>query len=577
METAENNSKKKKIIIIAVAVLLVAAVIVAFLYFRSQIRATTMRILRIEGEVSLEDNGKNKQIRESMRLSSGNALSTAIKSLVSIGLDDTKIVTLDEMSRAIFNQAGRQLDLELTDGSLFFEVQKPLEDDETMDVRTSTMIVGIRGTSGWVSVEGDHESVIISDGRVHVIGKNPVTGETKEIDVSSGQKVSTYLYNDRSVDSIMFFLEDVTEHDLPEFMLERLREDPELLDKVVTETGWDKPWILGVEVQSLTPVPSVTPEPEVADTTGSDGTDEETPTPTVTPTATPTKEPQAAAEPTQEELEKLLDEMIAADTPTLTPAAPQVVQNEAEPEEEHEDSDKNNSSESTTTPAPTTTSVPTATSTPAPTTTSVPTSTPTPSPSPTSSTPTYSYTPGQGDIFLGSQSPFVFDETAGTLTTFEDASYVDLPVTITYPGGQKTFSSIDDIVINPGSSYTLTSGSITKTADGDYYDSSTNTIKMTGQNRSVNLDPSPIVSSYGLTEKHRDGTDSSINISKLSMINWADSVVSSEATLRDSSQNTLWTVKKTGSDSYEVKDGSGLNTYNYNLAQLNSFISNNNL
>ncbi len=174
-----DNSKKKKIIIIAVAVLLVVAAIVAFLYFRSQIRATTMRILRIEGQVSLEDDGKSKEVRENLRLNSGNALSTAVKSLVSIGLDEEKIVTLVENSRAIFNQAGRQLDLELTDGSLFFEVKKPLEDDENMDIRTSTMIVGIRGTSGWVSVEGDHENVIISDGHVHVISKNPTTGETK--------------------------------------------------------------------------------------------------------------------------------------------------------------------------------------------------------------------------------------------------------------------------------------------------------------------------------------------------------------------------------------------------------------
>ncbi len=132
---------------IVAAVLLLVAAVIFFLYFRSQIRATTMRILRMEGEVTLEDSRKAKSITNNLRLNSGNSLSTAVKSLVSIGLDDVKIVTLDERSRAIFNQAGKQLDLELTDGSLFFEVQKPLEADETMDIRTSTMVVGIRGTS----------------------------------------------------------------------------------------------------------------------------------------------------------------------------------------------------------------------------------------------------------------------------------------------------------------------------------------------------------------------------------------------------------------------------------------------
>lgn len=258
METQDIAIKKKRIIIIVASVLILATALILFFYYRSKITATTMRILRLEGTVSLEDDGQSKPVRENLRLNSGNALSTAVKSLVAIGLDDVKIVTLDELSRAEFNQSGRKLDLHLTDGSLFFEVQKSLEDDESFEIKTSTMVVGIRGTSGWVSVEGDHESLIITDGHVHVIGTNPVTGEKKEIDVYAGQKVSTYLYNDRKVDSIMFYVEQVTERDLPEFLLNRLRENPALLDKVCRETGWDKPWIMGIAVDTddLTPAPS---------------------------------------------------------------------------------------------------------------------------------------------------------------------------------------------------------------------------------------------------------------------------------------------------------------------------------
>ena len=251
-ENQEKKSKKKIITLIAAIVLILIAALVVF-WFNSQIRATTMRILRMEGIVSLEDNGKKKTATDNLRLKSGNALSTDIKSLVSIGLDDTKIVTLDEKSRAEFNQKGRKLDLKLTDGSLFFEVQKPLAADESFDIKTSTMVVGIRGTSGWVSVDGEHEQLIVTDGKVHVIGTNPTTGEVKEIDVKAGQRITVYLYNDRNVDSIMFVLEEVTERELPEFLLNRLRENPELLDKVCRETGWDKPWILG-QVRDEMPV-----------------------------------------------------------------------------------------------------------------------------------------------------------------------------------------------------------------------------------------------------------------------------------------------------------------------------------
>lgn len=243
----EGKKKKKRIVMIIAGALLLVAAIIIFFIWRSKITATTMRILRLEGEVTLEDNGSPKQVKENLRLKSGNALTTALESLVSIGLDDTKIVTLNEKSRAEFNQSGRKLDLELTAGSLFFEVSEPLTDEETFDIRTSTMVVGIRGTSGLVSVEGSHESLIISDGTVHVIGTNPFTKEVKEIDVHAGQRITVYLYNDRNVDSIEFFLEDITEHDLPEFMLRYLRENLKLLDKVVKETGWDKEWILGLK------------------------------------------------------------------------------------------------------------------------------------------------------------------------------------------------------------------------------------------------------------------------------------------------------------------------------------------
>ena len=247
------KTKKTKGIIAAVAALIIIATgVVIFMMMRGRITATTMRILRIEGTVSMKEDGIVKAIRESLRLKSGNELDTDAESLVSIGLDESKIVTLDEYSCAEVAQEGRHLNLKLTEGSLFFEVDKPLEEDESFEICTSTMVVGIRGTSGWVSVEGDTESLIISDGHVQVIGMNPVTGEVKMIEISAGQRLNIYLYNDRDVDSIMFEVIDISERELSEFVLERLRENLKLLDKVVDATDWDKPWILGESDDTVT-------------------------------------------------------------------------------------------------------------------------------------------------------------------------------------------------------------------------------------------------------------------------------------------------------------------------------------
>ena len=58
-DNQEKKSRKKVITLIAAIVLILIAALVVF-WFNSQIRATTMRILRMEGVVSLEDNGKER-------------------------------------------------------------------------------------------------------------------------------------------------------------------------------------------------------------------------------------------------------------------------------------------------------------------------------------------------------------------------------------------------------------------------------------------------------------------------------------------------------------------------------------
>ena len=112
---------------IACAVILIAAITVLIVFLSSGYYATTMRLLKIEGTVTLEDeNGVEKSIVKNMRFSSGQALNTGASSLASIALDDDKIVTLQENSRAEFTKSRNMMELKLTAGGLFFEVNKPL-------------------------------------------------------------------------------------------------------------------------------------------------------------------------------------------------------------------------------------------------------------------------------------------------------------------------------------------------------------------------------------------------------------------------------------------------------------------
>ena len=292
---------KKGIIALAILAVIVAAVVI-ILIGMNRYAAKTMRLLRIEGIVHVEDaNGVEREITENMRFQSGQAISTAEASLASIGLDEHKIVTLQENSRAEFQKSGKNLELKLTDGGVFFEVNKPLEDDETFDIRTSTMIVGIRGTSGYVFVDEEgHECMMLTDGHVHIRGRNPVTGEEKEVDLTAGNMVRVYLYNDRQVDSIMFSEEKINETEIPDFARVCVLEDDALLARVCEDAGWDPELIRAIEdgtfvieiiddeeTPSVTPTGTATPTPTRRPGATATATPTATPTGTVVPTVTP--------------------------------------------------------------------------------------------------------------------------------------------------------------------------------------------------------------------------------------------------------------------------------------------------
>ena len=337
-----------KIIYSIVALGIVAAIVVAIVMSRNGYLANTMRLLRVEGSVNIESgNGGTKPVIDNIRFQSGDALNTGADGLASVGLDNSKIVTLQNDSRAEFIKSGKRLELKLTKGALFFNVTEKLNDDETFEIKTSTMTAGIRGTSGYVYYDEEgRDSLVITDGVVIITAINPETGEKKYAEVRGGQRITVYLYSDRTQDSIEFSITDVSENDLPAFPLQMISENDELMNRVCEFTGWDKATLtalVGTAISEGSNTPGATETP--------------TPTPNATATATPTPKPGSTATPTP--------------SPTPTP----------EPEETEETEETE--ADVTSTPTPTATPVPEATATPTPEPTATPTPTDTPTPSPT--------------------------------------------------------------------------------------------------------------------------------------------------------------------------------------------------
>ncbi len=144
----------KRFLSLMLTVLLLCSLCVPALAADSAV-GTTLRLSEIKGTVTVKDAaGKDKTARDGMRLYNGYTVETGQSSSVFITLDDTKAVKLDASSKIEIKQNGKKLEVGLSKGQLFFDVAQPLKKDESLSIRTSTMVTGVRGSNGWQNLTG---------------------------------------------------------------------------------------------------------------------------------------------------------------------------------------------------------------------------------------------------------------------------------------------------------------------------------------------------------------------------------------------------------------------------------------
>ncbi len=217
----------------SVAIFMALTLILSFSFFATaesveSADASTMRLARAEGCVFLKDeSGTELSYRENMRLYSGNTVATEADSRAGISLDKTKIVTLDEQSFASLHQNGKKLRVKLENGAMYFSVSKPLASDEQFDIETSTMVLGIRGTSGYVeSISPTASMVILTSGHAVITA---VSGEEQEI--NPGQCVVIRLTSSGAE----FIVSSVSPSDFPVLLTEELAADPAMAQEVASQ------------------------------------------------------------------------------------------------------------------------------------------------------------------------------------------------------------------------------------------------------------------------------------------------------------------------------------------------------
>lgn len=240
-------------LLVAVALLLTAC--------GSSTSAAAMSLAKTAGTVGIADgDGKSVPVAEDRSLYSGYQVGTEAKSHAWISLDDVKLVKMDEESAIELRKENRNLEIFVNSGQLFFNITEPLEEDETLDIRTSTMTVGIRGTCGWVSVlEEGHMQVCVLEGKVHCEVTDPVSGQSAEAEVSAGERADLYIRSEEGEDAACEIVKSkISRSDIPDFVLEEVD-----LEALGTELA-EEPEEIGEETAEEPQETAEAPEEEAA-------------------------------------------------------------------------------------------------------------------------------------------------------------------------------------------------------------------------------------------------------------------------------------------------------------------------
>ena len=115
--------------------------------------ATVMKIAGTSGTVKITtEKGKDVTPSDGTKLLTGYTVKTAAASYCYISLDDAKAIKLDQNTKVKIEKSGKKIEITLKSGQLYFDVEKKLSGNESMNIKTSNLTTGIRGTSGTMQV-----------------------------------------------------------------------------------------------------------------------------------------------------------------------------------------------------------------------------------------------------------------------------------------------------------------------------------------------------------------------------------------------------------------------------------------
>lgn len=216
-------------------------------YSAKNTQAFNIRIENVIGKGTsvLNIAGKKLSARKKMKLYSGYKVTTSRKNYVYMSMDSSKAIKQDQNSKVQLKKQGNKNEIYVLKGKIFFNVNKNLKSNETMNVKTSNVSMGIRGTSGVIAVEpifDDNQRLTevvyyiqIYDGTGYIeYDKNDGSG-TQDASLKAGYQLIIRREIEETGKSKVS-IEKIGANDIPSFAIEELLNNKQLLEKVLEET-----------------------------------------------------------------------------------------------------------------------------------------------------------------------------------------------------------------------------------------------------------------------------------------------------------------------------------------------------
>lgn len=234
---------KVKGVLAAILILCMSGTDLSAVYAATQqATAVSVRVLQSDGIVELRNsNGRTLPVVEGMRLYHGYQVTTQESSYAYMALDENRLATLGAVSDMELERKDNDLALMLNSGKLFFDVSSKMGEEETMNIHTSNVALGIRGTAGLVEIiNAKHTRVWLFDGQIYGVVTNQINEQKKEILMMPGMVADFYVYDmNHGGDKCDIIVRNYHESEVCGFVLREMKKNLETVERIRQSGGGD--------------------------------------------------------------------------------------------------------------------------------------------------------------------------------------------------------------------------------------------------------------------------------------------------------------------------------------------------